>query len=197
MARIEGIDVSHWNTLETIAENLPEFVFIKLTEGKTYRDNMALRHMEQAKEHHAAIGFYHYARAEKNDAVSEAEFFVANIPESELNTCVLALDYEGKALSIKDVDTWALIFCKRVEELAGKKPLLYCSQSTVKRFPYVAACGFGLWVARYRNKLLGHGDIKPWKFCAVWQYTSKGVDRNIFYGTRKQFLKYGEVKRNV
>ena len=36
MARIEGIDVSHWNPLETIAENLPEFVFIKLTEGKTY-----------------------------------------------------------------------------------------------------------------------------------------------------------------
>lgn len=197
MARIEGIDVSHWNPLETIAENLPEFVFIKLTEGRTYRDNMALRHVEQAHAHHAAIGFYHYARAEKNDAVSEAEFFVSNIPESELNTCVLALDYEGKALSLKDVDTWALIFCKRVEELTGKKPLLYCAQSTVKRFPQVAAHGFGLWVARYRNKLLGYGDIRPWKFAALWQYTSKGVDRNIFYGTRKQFLKYGEVKKNV
>lgn len=197
MARIEGIDVSHWNMIDTITNENPDFVIIKLTEGVTFVDNLAKRHADIARRLDIPIGYYHYARAERNDAKREAEFFVSQIPQEDLQSAVLALDYEGKALSIKECDAWALRFMETVEEMTGKKSLLYCSQSVVKRFPQVAKNGFGLWVARYRNKLLGAGDVKPFAFAAIWQYTSKGVDRNIFYGTRKQFLKYGEVKQNV
>lgn len=193
MARIEGVDVSHWNKLETIPESGAKFAMIKLSEGKTFVDNKHIQHREMCQVLNIPYGYYHYCRAEKNDAIAEAEFFVSQIPEDDLKSCVLALDYEGKALSLKDADTWALRFMVRVEQLTGKKPLLYCSQSVVKRFKQVAAHGFGLWVARYRNKMLGAGDIKPFKFAAIWQYTSQPFDRNIFYGSVEQFKKYGRV----
>ena len=193
MAKIEGIDVSHWNSADAITDYKPQFAMIKLTEGLTFVDDFASTHRQNAKTMGIPYGYYHYARAERNAPMDEARHFVRHIPHDDLNHAVLALDFEGKGLSIKDVDEWAETFCKEVEILTGKKPLLYCSQSVVKRFPKTCAGGFGLWVARYRNKLLGAGDIKPWKFCAIWQYTSKGIDRNIFYGTVRQFRKYGEV----
>lgn len=196
MARIEGVDISHWNNTTKWIELNPEFVIIKATEGNTYVDNMCKSNCEYAKAIDAERGYYHYARAEKNNAKAEAEHFVRNIPDGEIGSAILALDYEGKALSLKNCDSWALEFLKHVEALTGVKPLLYCSQSVVKRFPEVAKNGNGLWVARYRNKMLGAGDIKPWKFSAIWQYDSTGTDKNIFYGNRKQFRKYAEVKRN-
>ena len=191
--KIEGIDVSHWNAIDTIPKYAPQFVMMKITEGCGFIDPDYLAHRQQCKNLSIPYGYYHYARAERNSAVDEARFFVTKIPHEDLQHAVLALDYEGKALSIKNVDAWAYDFCSEVLRLTGKKPLLYCSQSTVKRFPRTCAGGFGLWVARYRNKLLGAGDITPWKFAAMWQYTSKGVDKNIFYGTVNQFRKYGEV----
>lgn len=191
MARMEGIDVSHWNKLETIPDVRPEFAMIKLSEGKTFKDSQAMAHAWMCKTLGIPFGFYHYARAEKNTPEEEADFFVSLIPQDDLGHAVLALDYEGKALSIKDVDTWARAFCQRVYEKTRVLPVLYCSQSTVKRFPKTCKYGVGLWVARYRNKLLGYGDINPWKFAAMWQYTSKPHDKNIFYGSKTQFLKYG------
>lgn len=192
--QIEGIDISHWNNIDVIPKYNPSFVMMKLSEGKTFVDSRYKSHREICNVLSIPYGYYHYARAEKNDAKTEAEFFVSQIPKEDLDTCVLALDYEGKALSLKDVDTWALRFMVRVEQLTGKKPLLYCSQSVVKRFPQVAANGFGLWVARYRSKLLGAGDIKPFKFAAIWQYTSSPIDRDVFYGSVEQFKKYGVKK---
>lgn len=192
--KLFGIDISHWNGITSIIEHKPNFVMIKLTEGVTFKDKDALAHREVARQLDIPVGFYHYARAEKNDAIKEAEFFVSQIPKDDLNTAVLALDFEGKSLSIKLVDDWAVRFLAHVEKLTGKKPLIYLSQSTVKRFPRCAASGYGLWVARYRNVILGCGDISPWKFAAMWQYTSKPIDKNYFYGTVNQFKKYGEVK---
>ena len=194
MAKSYGIDVSHWNRLTAIPEHRPEFVMMKLTEGVSFIDSAYKSHIDICEDMLIPYGFYHYARAEKNDAKKEAEFFVSQIPAHAMPHCVLALDFEGKSLSLTSVDAWAALFLKRVEELTHKKPLLYCSQSVVKRFPMVAHSGYGLWVARYRNTLLGPGDIRPWKFAAIWQYTSKPIDKDIFYGSVKQFRKYGEQK---
>lgn len=193
--RIEGVDVSHWNTLEKVVPYNPEFMMIKASEGVSFRDNKAKEWVQVASSLGIPVGFYHYARAEKNTPEDEARFFLDVVSGlKHIGECVLALDYEGKALSVKNCDEWANAFMMCVYNKTGVKPLLYCSQSVVKRFPTVASNGFGLWVARYRNKLLGAGDIKPFKFCAMWQFTSSPVDRNIFYGSQKQFLKYAEVK---
>ena len=80
MARIEGIDVSHWNKIETIPEARPEFALIKLSEGKTFKDSQAMGHTWMCKTLDIPYGFYHYARAEKNTPEEEAEFFVSLIP---------------------------------------------------------------------------------------------------------------------
>lgn len=195
---LEGVDVSHWNTLEKVLPYNPKFMMIKATEGLTFRDDKALEWRNTASALGVPYGFYHYARAEKNEAGKEADHFVKRVKElCAIGECVLALDFEGKALSIKDVDAWALAFMMRVYELTGVKPLLYVSQSVVPRFKSVAEFGCGLWVARYRNKMLGAGNVKPWKFVAMWQYTSSPIDRNMFYGSEKQFRKYGEVSTNV
>lgn len=197
MAKLEGIDVSHWNHKVAIAEHKPDFVMIKATEGVTFKDPDMLYHYWLAQSMYVPSGFYHYARAEKNTPEAEAEHFISTIPETALGFGhPLALDFEGKALSLKDVDSWALRFMQHIYNKTGVKPLLYASQSTLKRFPKTADFGCGLWVARYRNKALGYGDIKPWKFAAMWQYTSNPIDRDIFYGNKTQFEKYGKGKES-
>ena len=191
--KLEGIDISHWNRQTVIDEYDPGFVIMKATEGCTYRDDQMNAYYNQCVREQIPCGFYHYARAERNDAIKEADWFISNLPKGAIGNCVLALDFEGKSLSIKLVDDWALRFLARVEQQTGVKPLLYVSQATVKRFPKVQAGNYGLWVARYRNKLLGYGDISPWKFAAIWQYTSNPIDRDVFYGTVEQFYKYGKA----
>ena len=191
--KIEGIDVSHWNPVTVIDDFEPQFVIMKLTEGKTLVDPDINLHYSKALMRGAQTGFYHFARAEKNDAIVEAEWFCKNLPPYAIGKSILVLDYEAKALSISSPDDWALRWLTRVEQITGVKPLLYCSQAVVKRFPKVQANGNGLWIARYRNKLLGYGDVTPWKFAAIWQYTSKPVDRDIFYGTVEQFKKYAKI----
>lgn len=193
MAKIEGIDISHWNVLNVIDAYSPKFVIIKATEGKTYADQQMYSAYKKCKEKGIRTGFYHFARAENNDAIAEADWFLKNLPKDCIGKSILVLDYEAKALTVKYPDDWALRFCTRVEQQTGVKPLLYCSQAVVKRFPKTQAGGYGLWVARYRNKLLGYGDVSPWKFAAIWQYTSKPLDRDIFYGTVEQFDKYARV----
>lgn len=193
-SKLYGIDISHWQGYNVIKEQEPSFAIIKATEGKTYHDSMMSAHYKIAKSYNVLTGFYHYARPENNDAIVEADNFLNRIPEEAIGNSIFALDVEGKALTIENIDDWAVRWSQRVENETGVKPLLYVSQSVVKRFPKMCANDNGLWVARYRNHLLGYGDISPWKFAAMWQYTSKPVDRDIFYGNEKQFMKYAARK---
>ena len=101
---------------------------------------------------------------------------------------MLVLDYEGKSLSITPV--WAREFLDKVFQITGVRPMIYMSESACKTVgPAVVDGNYGLWVAKYsKNK----PKVDPWKFSAMWQYTSTPYDKSVFYGDRVAWEKYAE-----
>ena len=193
---LKGIDLSHHNRFMANHKDINnyDFVIMKASEGKSYRDNF--RSMwESFLDPEIFRGYYHYARPEMNSAHDEVLNFVSSIAAAD-HPYIIALDVEGSALYVPNLDEWCLSWCQEVEKVTGIKPMIYCSAAETKRFKKCAEFGSGLWVAKWSDKKPTKTDIRPWEFWAIWQYTSKGVcsnvrvDENYFNGTKEQFLKY-------
>lgn len=188
--KLKGIDISHHNAKDTIEKNIhkTDFIIMKATEGRTWVDPALEMHNNKCDFYGLLKGFYHFARPDLgNSAADEARNFLYQV--SDKGDSILALDVEGKALKLWDIGNWALEWCQIVENHTGRKPLIYCSQSETMKFVSCARNDYGLWAARYNFYL---GSIKPWKFAAMWQYSSNPIDKNYFFGTEHQFLKYAK-----
>lgn len=202
---LKGVDISHHNkNMKDLRDLLNyDFVIMKASEGKGYKDTFIDNYMDILKDpiytHSPLIGFYHYARPELNTPEDEAANFLYVINRyTREYKCMVALDVEGMALTISDLDDWCLKWCKLIFDYLGYKPLIYCSAAETKRFKKCTKWGAGLWIAKWGNKPT-KSDIKPWDIWAIWQYTNNDicsavrVDGDYFNGTRQQFLKYCEV----
>lgn len=188
---IKGIDVSHHNDLRQLLTILPpserEFIIIKATEGKTYRDPNCLLNTNLATKETDLIGYYHYARPENNTPVDEAKAFLSHqAVNTHIGSAILALDWEGVAT--RHPVEWALEWLRYVYKQTGVKPLMYCSASYTSRLSKIAKEGYGLWVAHYT--LLKKPSYSIYPFWAIWQYSSKGYDHDIFNGSAEQFKRY-------
>lgn len=187
---LKGIDISHYQT--NVSYNNYDFVIMKATEGKTYKDPMLDKHYDGVNgssngkpNKEKLYGFYHYARPENNSYKDEAENFLKYVKHHAGN-CIYALDWEGTALNYPV--SWALSWLDYVYQKTGVKSLLYTQQSQAKLAKYdpIIKADYGLWVARYNKEV---GDIR-WPVWAMWQYTDKPIDHNYFNGTKEQFRKY-------
>lgn len=186
--KLKGIDVSHHNKYQTIDFNEYDFVIMKATEGKTYKDPMMDAYIKKlAKDQ--LYGFYHFARPERNRAKDEAANFCKTIGVYG-EEAMLVLDWEAQA--VKQPIEWALDWCNEVEKVYGKKPLIYCSSWYTKKLRLLLDNNIGLWVAHYNKK--EKPTVYTYPTWAMWQYTSEPFDKDIFNGTRKQFEAYCKRK---
>lgn len=189
-----GSDMSHyqygaWNP------SYLDFIILKATEGRTFVDdrmNDFIADMaEEVPDACPFIGFYHYARAESNSPEDEAYHFIRTI-KPHIGNCFCALDYEGTALNNKSRDEWAYDWCTIVEAETDTKPLLYISASYAQRFMKTLA-EYPLWVAHYNVQTPKISSChKP----AIWQFTSKPFDVDLFYGDKADMVRLirGEYK---
>lgn len=197
---LKGIDISHYQLDITDYLEDTDFIIIKASEGKSMKDPKRLDHYKTAKDNNKLIGFYHYAHPELNTVASEVNNFLSALPDDALGECVIALDWEQKAL--KENINWAYDFLQLVYKKTGVKPLFYCQASYTGKISKIARGGFGLWVAHYKdstynldwgktpNTKISKPSIGAYPFWAFWQYTSKPVDRDLFNGTKSQFKAY-------
>lgn len=185
---IKGIDISHWNIPSRIDYDEPEFIIMKASEGSHYADPLMINHAGNAVKRGKAIGFYHYARPELNNPKDEAENFLRQL-HGFIGRSILALDWEGKALT--HPIEWAREWCDYITDKTGTRPLFYCQYSYTDKINLIREGNYGLWIARYNKdltvKTMKAKDGKPW---AIWQHTSVPLDRDIFNGSLKQFIKY-------
>lgn len=201
---MNGIDISSWQSGIDLASVPCDFVIIKATEGKTYVNPDCDRAFQQGLRLGKKLGVYHYAGA--NPAKAEAEFFVRSI-KGYIKKALFALDWEGDAVG--KGPEWAKVWLDQVYQMTGIKPLIYMSNSVVNKYDWssVAEGDYGLWNAGYYagNTAMGYqpdapilGSIRPWKFAALYQYTSNGrlpgysgnLDLDVFYGDEKAWDAY-------
>lgn len=166
---LKGIDVSHHNNLDRILSIIdkPDFCIIKATEGRTYNDPKFNHNIQICQERDIPIGFYHYARPENNQAITEAKHFLSRVAPY-IGNAIFALDWEDKAL--KYPISWALTWLNYIYAQTGVKPLFYCSASYTKNIKSLLDNDYGLWVAHYTNLKKPITGVYP--FWAIWQYST-------------------------
>lgn len=189
---LHGEDLSHYQSTNSV-DGAPDFVILKATEGTTIVDAGCDAKYQRAKKEGKLLGVYHYA--DMGDATKEADFFVKNTEGYwKAREAILVLDFETHTNV-----TWALTFLNRVYQKTGVRPLIYMSASTIKKANWkpVVDANYGLWVAGYPAKYnVVHPsstdgsdlpyDISPWKFAAIWQYSSSAgtLDKDVAMMTR-------------
>ena len=200
---LTGIDISHHNkNMKDLRDILKySFVIMKASEGYSFRDNAVSLYMNVIANSYKkpVVGFYHFARPEiNNNPWDEAINFIEAVTPYLSYNPLLALDVEAGALNYPDLDNWCQEWLSIVENILGKKPMIYCSAAETRRFKKCCEYGAGLWVAKWSDKI-SKSDIKPWPFWAIWQNSASGIcsgvriDTDVFNGTIEQLLKYCEV----
>jgi GH25 family lysozyme M1 (1,4-beta-N-acetylmuramidase)/LysM repeat protein len=219
MATVPGIDVSYWDAgidWPKVRATGQRYVFVKATEGITYKDPTFDDNWLGAKPAGLLRGAYHFFHCNV-DAKKQADYFIDYVrttnDDGELPP---VLDLEVNDGITKDKIVPAVkLWLDRVESAFGKKPIIYSGQFFLQDYLSVAGGGppawakdYPLWLAQYPNQYVeGSQPFLPrgWFKWSFWQYSDKGtinginakVDLNLFNGTLEELYKLAGAKMEV
>jgi len=187
---LEGIDVSNHqgriNWLE-IDQDAVNFVFIKATEGTTFKDKSFSYNWNVSREAGFLRGAYHYFNIE-SDGQRQAENFISMVPR-ENSTLPPVIDIEevaeDQARLINDLKKYV----DTIERHYGLKPIFYVNKQTYELYVRDHFSDYVIWYAVYGSE----PPIDNWTF---WQHTDSGtvqgiegpVDMNYFKGNKEDIL---------
>lgn len=195
---VNGIDVSAHNgsiNWLLIKADKIDFVFIKATEGKTFRDKRFRANLSGARKAGIKAGAYHFFRFNRSGQ-EQAKNFLSTVNLKELDLPPV-LDVEDWGNHFHNRSNWQVRkeigeFIRYIENKNGKKVIIYTSGTAYKKYIRANFSRNPLWIAS-----LGHRPYmgNAWTF---WQYSSKGrlkgthgdVDLNTFNGNRAQWYLY-------
>lgn len=146
-----------------------DFAWVKATEGRSYINPSFLSDLREARAAGIAVGAYHYARPDVNNAAAEANHFL-DVYRAQPNDLLPVLDLEVHAdLSGAGMTAWAATWMELVKQGLNTEVVLYT-------YPFFISGDMGgahalkgtkLWYADYTGK--------PWKF----RYRDKAANFNI------------------
>jgi GH25 family lysozyme M1 (1,4-beta-N-acetylmuramidase) len=165
---VKGVDVASYQPTDYSTKGL-DFVFIKITEGRSYTNPKWVAQRSTAREAGLVTGFYHFIRS--GSMSEQADYFLSRIKLAAGD--MLALDWEDSGVSNAQKDSW-------IKYVQRKRPdhrvLLYCNRYFWLNRDTTSFAGDGLWIADHNGKP-GHPGIKAtWRF---HQYTTHPLDTNV------------------
>ncbi len=201
---VAGIDISSHNgniDFRKAAADGVEFVWIKASEGVTFRDSKFSHNHLQAGLAGLKRGAYHFFRFDK-DGVEQAINLLEAIGDRNLELGV-AIDVEtsGNPENIKEeVIMERLSAMVDYLNLRGLAPTLYCNKKDFFQYMAESLPGNSLWICSFSANPIE----APWTF---WQYNHKGkvkgvqgdVDMNVFGGSSEEwrdFISKQQYKAN-
>lgn len=182
-ATYQGVDIAHYaysvdfNALKSSGHG--QFVYIKTSEGITWRDPKWQQFMAGAKAAGIPYGFYHYFHSDDNGA-TQAEVFWSLIKDTGYDV-VPAIDVEETDGNDAPVIQQQLrAFVDRFYQLSGQKPVIYASTYFINKFIGSGFTDCLLWQADYRGSA---ASVAGWgSGYTVWQYSGSskvdGVDNS-------------------
>lgn len=215
-----GIDVSHWQDDDNPGDKVGDlqeaqasgisWVIIKAGGADSkhgdglYQDREYKLYLEQARACGLIVGKYYFHHFSK-DPVKQAEHFFRIAGPWQKGDLPPALDVEDYVTKIRGQAAIDHVMkcLVRIEELFGKKPLLYTSASLLKShyadFPESPLSKYDLWIPAYGVK--SPGKRIPACFKGQWKFWQAGydnnlagfgndVDRNFFRGTLEELCVY-------
>jgi lysozyme len=198
---IHGIDVSHHNEdidwKEVKNMNIRgihiSFVFIKATEGVSYKDSQFDRNWLQSKKAGITRGAYHYF-SEGITGKEQAAYFIKTVGPLEPGDLAPVLDIEENNLvPVNILQQEALVWLDLVEKHYGIRPIVYSFVNFYETKLGSAFDGYPFWAAHYKEKYQPRTN-RSWQ---IWQHNENGhvngisekVDFNVFKGDLYDFRK--------
>lgn len=192
---VMGIDVSAHNgsvNFEAARADGVEFVWIKASEGASFKDkNFRINH-DKARKAGVKTGAYHFFRFDK-DGVEQALNLLDAVGDRILDLGI-AIDIEssGNPSGI-DISTVKDRIATMVEylNLRGLAPTLYCNKKDYFGLLDDSFPGQSLWICALSEDQIA----SDWTF---WQFSHNGsvagvkgnVDINVFGGSRKEWSEF-------
>ncbi|WP_046225565.1 glycoside hydrolase family 25 protein [Paenibacillus dauci] len=208
----QGIDVSHWQgniNWNQVRAAGKQFVFIKASEGTSYRDDRFISNIQGARAAGMLVGAYHFLNAQNAAAArKEAAHFIdclKKIGGADSLDLPPVMDYEdnpGK-LGRSQINAVALAFLQEVERLSSCRPIVYTGNAFAAQFDRSLG-EYDLWIARYSVTRVPD-DCTAWQQWDFWQYTDAGqvpgiqggVDLNEYQGTISELqTRYAKTHNN-
>ncbi len=191
---IYGIDVSHHNGAvdwKTAADAGSKFVYIKASQGSSFRDPRFQQNWAAAKAAGMTRGAYHFLSAGIS-GTDQAKTYLAivnasgGIQAGDL-TPVLDIEWDVDRATKKDrwekytaaqIAQFALDWATEVEKQTGRKPLIYTANSwwEGRMGNSVALKAYKHWIADYRESSHKRGapvSVRGHAYVA-WQFTDIG-----------------------
>lgn len=192
---IRGIDVSAHNgmmNLDAAAADGIEFIFIKASEGQTFRDPNFRINYDKARHAGMKIGAYHFFRFDC-DGISQAKNLLSVIGRRPLELGVaIDVEEENNAEGVDSV-TIDVRLAQMTEylNLRGYRVTFYSNRDGYYEYVREAAPGACLWICSFNRTPIN----AEWTF---WQYDHRGhvdgirgnVDLDAFCGSRREWENY-------
>ena len=193
---VTGIDISAHNgdvDFKKVKEAGYDFVFIKATEGATFKDKRFLDNYSRAAEAGLTVGAYHFFRFETSGYMQGLNF-VNSLRGRELQLPAV-IDVEEWTNSAAQPTNHVLDrLNEMIEHLErhGYKVMLYTNKNGYERFVRGNFPGYPVWICSLGDT---PADSSRWTF---WQSTHSGevngveghVDINAFNGSRSEWEKW-------
>lgn len=179
--KYEGIDVSSWQgyiDYTKVKESGIEVVYIKASEGTTYKDPYFEYNYENAKANGLKVGFYHFLTATNVDqAIRQAQFF-ASVIKGKVPDCKLAMDFEqfNGGIGTEEINQISEAFMQTLKTLTQKEVIVYSNLYDSQRvFNLQLAEKYPLWLAYYGDYNQLDDTSSNWLTWDGVQYTSRGI----------------------
>lgn len=195
---VAGIDVSKHNgdiDFEQVSDDDYQFVFIKASEGKTYKDDAFERNYEQAREAGLKVGAYHFFRKNRT-AREQADNLLAAIRGKHLDL-PLVIDLEDDWGNGATVSRQTAIdrVMEMIDILAGKgyRVMIYTNLDGYEKYYKDLLGDHDLWLCSFTSP-----DLLPNVPHCIQQFSHEGevngvkgkVDLNVYRGTKKEWQRY-------
>ena len=150
-----GYDISHHNTNIKWDKLNAQFVYLKATEGTTFKDPKFIEYTRQAKAHGIKVGAYHFM-SPTTSGKKQFEYFSKKVGNSM--DLIPVLDVEVMGIADDDIKQ----FIDACEKHYGVKPMIYANLFFYgKHYSVIKDCKW--WMCSYL----------PWgyKNYDIWQYS--------------------------
>lgn len=191
---IRGIDISRHNgnvNFAKVKEAGIDFVFIKASEGVSYKDKLFGRNIVEAKKHDLKTGAYHFFRFDC-EGVEQAINFLEVLGDNSLDLgLVIDVEQSGNPEVSKEDVMRRLGSMVEYLNLLGHRVMIYTNVNGYYDYISEALPGCPLWICGFQQNPIN----TEWLF---WQYDHHGkvsgvegdVDMNTFFGSREEWEKY-------
>lgn len=174
-AKYDGIDISSYQGFidwaKVSSDKDIRFVYIKATEGSTYRSPHYAHNVTQARRNGLLVGSYHYLTS--TSTIDDQFENFSKFALKSVQDLIPMLDVEvrgewSRSQLIDSVDK----FCNLVEDLYGVQPMIYSTMGFYNKNLTPHFNKHHLYIGRYSNtapEINWEGEY------TIWQYSETGI----------------------